>query len=224
MVLLKDFTLAKVGIVKFCSRKPLPPDPALGRVAIDFLAARRAWRFEIDSNALKLELIDGPGGSAPYNSEDEAAMYVDARVRIVAPESDSSRHADGYFGTETNAPVELLLPRALLRPVATSGRGTHAMKLAPCFVHGPLDYKGPRGLDDARFLHDHRDMLLLELSVETAHENDDIGDLYVPEDLEGKLELLSLEDSDGWEEVSQLDETEDKDGGWVKANFGEKDE
>ncbi|KAI5123453.1 hypothetical protein M0805_008824 [Coniferiporia weirii] len=251
-------------------RKPLPPDPSLSRFAIDFLAAHRIWRLEIDSNALKLELVDGPGVSVPCSPEDEAALYVDSRVKIVAPSTSLNP-----YGPPQNdeADVELLLPRALLRPIAASGRGTHAVKLTPCFSsHWSLDYTAPRGFDDARFLHDPNDMLLLELTVRiahdpfadppprtipvltatpvrvppreepvagpsnttqdpsvmppeasAAHEDDDIDDLYITEHLGDKLDVLSLDGSDGWEEVSQVDETEDKDGSWVKASWSGKD-
>ncbi|KAH8108679.1 hypothetical protein DFH11DRAFT_1066181 [Phellopilus nigrolimitatus] len=245
-------------------KKPLPPDPA--RVNVDFLAARRAWRLEIDSNELKLELVDGPGGSEPCESEDEPALYIDARVNVVAPDPadlGSAGSASSAAASLPSVPIELLLPRALLRPIGTSGQGTHVMKLSPCFSSGSSDYHAPRGFDDARFLHDYKSALLLELTVRLArdplafppraiaeHEQqrliqshgepvvgssgialesaDDNDDLYAPEGYavvgNGRTAGNLPSEADEWEKVSQADETEETEGGWVKASWSGKDE
>lgn len=277
--------------------KPVTTDPSKTRVVIEFIASRRAWRLEIDSNALKLELLDGP--------EDDPGLYVDARVRLVSTEdSDKNPFSDTAYPVASSsarpltniepAPIELLLPRALLRTIAASGRGTHAVSLAPCFAAGLIeyDYEAPRGFDDPRYLHEGT--LLIELDVRLSRtpftpplssypkrllnpspplsspemrdtdqalnslasavssqpnaetstsrpsicepgkdidvktDSDEEDDLYIsieePAAMSPTAHESSSELGDDWEEVDDIDETEEKDGGWVKASWSGKDE
>ena len=61
--------------------------------------------------------------------------------------------------------------------------------------------------------------------VTNADKPDEIDDMYFDHDSDTRsTSLLLRDDSDGWEEISQVDETEDKDGGWVKAGWSDKDE
>lgn len=61
--------------------------------------------------------------------------------------------------------------------------------------------------------------------VMNADKPDEIDDMYFDDDSDARsTSLLLKDDSDGWEEISQIDETEDKDGGWVKAGWSDKDE
>lgn len=276
--------------------KPVTTDPSKTRVVIEFIASRRAWRLEIDSNALKLELLDGP--------EDDPGLYVDARVRLVSTEySDKNPFSDTAYPVASSsarplidiepAPIELLLPRALLRTITASGPGTHAVSLAPCFAAGLIeyDYEAPRGFDDPRYLHEGT--LLIELDVRLSRtpfappvssypkrpinfspppspgmrntdqaskslasevspqpfadpstsspsicglgkdidvktESDEEDDLYVsieePATMSPTAHDSSSELGDDWEEVDDSVETEENDGGWVKASWSGKDE
>lgn len=277
--------------------EPAIKDPSKTRVVIEFIASLRAWRLEIDSNALKLELLDGP--------EDDPGLYVDARVRLVSTEdSGKNPFSDTAYPVASSsakpliviepAPIELLLPRALLRTIAASGRGTHAVSLAPCFAAGLIEYdhEAPRGFDDQRYLHEGT--LLIELDVRLSRtpftpplssypkrllnpspplsspemrdtdqalnslasavssqpnaetstsrpsicepgkdidvktDSDEEDDLYIsieePAAMSPAAHESSSELGDDWEEVDDIDETEEKDGGWVKASWSGKDE
>lgn len=240
-------------------RKHLPAGHALMPVGVEFIAAQHIWRLEILSNAIKLELIEGPARSTMTKPSNE--LYVDARICLVAPYREIAESAACSNRSSFDlAPIELLLPCALLRSMSSSGRGMHSIVLSPCFTPRPFDIETPRRFDDLRFLHDGT--LLLELTVklstdpfadpcspspsstncegkrkqelpstrtmESVYRPDESEDMYASDDMSSevviKMEDLNISDSDGWEEISQMDETEEKDGRWVKADEDGQDE
>ncbi|EJC98854.1 uncharacterized protein FOMMEDRAFT_148872 [Fomitiporia mediterranea MF3/22] len=140
-------------------------------VPVEFMAAKRAWCLKLDSNSLRLELLDGPGGSTTCIVGEDSSLMTDARVKIISPECEQQLPASGQLPMDLRigSPVELLLPRRLLSPAAAPETGASETTLSPCFCAAPGELNGIRGLDDTRLLHDGRGALLLELTVHFVH-------------------------------------------------------
>lgn len=133
-------------------------------VPIQFLAAQRAWRFDIASNALRLTLLDT--GSA--SSEE---VIVDARARVVSTSAPIATPAPPSLFPISSTPSSnnsdvFLLPRIPLTPVSQSG--VHSTTLKPCFLSSFYSDQGSeqaRGFDDPMMLLNGEDELLVELTV-----------------------------------------------------------
>ena len=141
-------------------RKPLPPVPKRTSIGIEFLAAKHAWRLKIGRNSLGLELVDGPSGYSHIEpsawTSTVAPLKVDAAVEVIGFKSKGE--SSGLFVPK------FFLPRAELKPLTASGRGTHATRVKPCFCATPGERYEVLGFDDPRLLQDDG-TLLLELCV-----------------------------------------------------------
>ena len=141
-------------------RKPLPPVPKRTSIGIEFLAAKHAWRLKIGRNSLGLELVDGPSGYSHIEpsawTSAVAPLKVDAAVEVIGFKSKGE--SSGLLVPK------FFLPRAELKPLTASGRGTHATRVKPCFCATPGERYEVLGFDDPRLLQDDG-TLLLELCV-----------------------------------------------------------
>ncbi|EJD36573.1 hypothetical protein AURDEDRAFT_117049 [Auricularia subglabra TFB-10046 SS5] len=148
--------------------------------SIEFIAANRMWELRVGDNSLALKLMQGD------------AANIDARVVALLEDVH-----------------QLLLPRAALHPLSTSGQ--HAVVCKPCFVP-TLSEHGPRGFAD-----DACGQLVLELHVALAPVASASAtpqeETKVPSDL----------DAEGWENLDTESAT-DTEAGWVKASWSGRDE
>lgn len=232
-------------------RKHLPRTHA--GVVVEFLGAQRAWALEFQSNSLTLELLHGSTETSAYNIHDVPIIHVDAQIKVVShglasagndepmqllfppsilkpdtvlgpgsrtttlkpcfvPCFDSSPTPRGLDDSRVLNDELLLLEltlRVSRRPFnraekarASAGPSSAVVSQVNRAKQSSVSAAGPS-------------------YAQTETEPDGIEDMYISD--HSNMGLLQ-EEMDDWEEISQADETEENDGGWVKASWSGNDE